>query len=388
MNEVYKSKFFTFYIVLLLIMTSGTVLVGQLYYQPGLALLFVSSLFMFKQEFNSTKLLLVIYLIIILFMNFLITLPGDIFFYIGLGIKIIAVTLILNTLQIKKAVSFYIYILAAICILSLIFYVFGLVNPNFVRNNIPLIEVWGHGVRITPFYVYQDWIFTRNNGVYWEPGAFQAFINISILLTIKSDMKSNKKRNFLILFIITLFTTFSTTGYLVFLLILISQLRALKLNVKKLILIFGGILSIILVEGQFKVISNKFNSNSESYASFLRRSYDFNMGLELIHRKPIFGWGFENTDIFKLFSYQSSSNGLLMLGVSVGLPALIAYIIVYYINIKKVVWSKKESILLVLVFIIFISTENLMFQPLFLAPLFLLNSPWRKIEINEIVIRR
>ena len=65
----------------------------------------------------------------------------------------------------------------------------------------------------------------RNSGIFWEPGAYQGFINIAFLLNfhnIPKLLRTGKLQLFILL--AGFFTTFSTTGYLVFFIILICYL--------------------------------------------------------------------------------------------------------------------------------------------------------------------
>lgn len=76
----------------------------------------------------------------------------------------------------------------------------------------------------------------RNNGPFWEPGAFAGYIAISFLLFLEepSYIFKNKKKSLVVL--TALITTFSTMGYLVVLL-LIFLLYTKKTNKFKLILL-------------------------------------------------------------------------------------------------------------------------------------------------------
>ena len=57
--------------------------------------------------------------------------------------------------------------------------------------------------------VYQDMLINRNSGMFWEPGAFQAFANIALLFEVE---RSIVRPNRLFVFILTILTTGSSTG--------------------------------------------------------------------------------------------------------------------------------------------------------------------------------
>ena len=54
----------------------------------------------------------------------------------------------------------------------------------------------------------------RTGGIFWEPGVFQMYLNMAILLELTLGNAKNKIRT--VIYIIALFLTFSTTGFLAF----------------------------------------------------------------------------------------------------------------------------------------------------------------------------
>ncbi|AHW62272.1 hypothetical protein SAMN05444285_12635 [Draconibacterium orientale] len=61
----------------------------------------------------------------------------------------------------------------------------------------------------------------RNAGFAWEPGGFATFINLAILINlIRNNMSINSNKHFFV-FVFTLITTFSTTGYSIFIIIIL-----------------------------------------------------------------------------------------------------------------------------------------------------------------------
>ena len=58
--------------------------------------------------------------------------------------------------------------------------------------------------------------FPRNQGIFWEPGAYQTFLNIAAAITLFSPAFQKKRAKYTAIFALAVFTTFSTTGYVVF----------------------------------------------------------------------------------------------------------------------------------------------------------------------------
>ncbi|PKM44131.1 MAG: hypothetical protein CVV03_08020 [Firmicutes bacterium HGW-Firmicutes-8] len=114
----------------------------------------------------------------------------------------------------------FINIILVISIFSIVFTVFGeVIRPHI--SNFPLVE-GQFGVSYRNLYVYMFPTFSpiRNSGIFYEPGAFQFFLNISIYM-LMSQNKFKKHLFKFVIFAIALYLTNSTTGYLVFICLLI-----------------------------------------------------------------------------------------------------------------------------------------------------------------------
>lgn len=184
-------------------------------------------------------------------------------------------------------------------------------NINIVRYN------------YSNLFIYIDTTrYTRNTGMFWEPGAYQTFLNIALLFEILKNKFNAKK---VIIFIITILTTYSTTGYLALLLIVCIFINKKDSNINKkgryaiigflflLIvgiyfnqeLIFGSSLS----NGQQTVLGKLFNfdlSNSAASSASVRY-YAIIKPIALFFQSPIFGHGYEGLKK-KLFDYTLGMN--------------------------------------------------------------------------------
>ena len=98
-------------------------------------------------------------------------------------------------------------------------------------------------------------IYFRNYGLFWEPGAFQIFLNLALIF--EMFFINTPRKSKIIVYIITIITTFSTTGYIVLTLILISYfIRSKKIKIKWVLIL---IILIVLIIALFKnVIPKKY----------------------------------------------------------------------------------------------------------------------------------
>ena len=101
----------------------------------------------------------------------------------------------------------------------------------------------------------------RNAGFAWEPGAFAIYINIAIFFNLMRNKFQLKNNKHLWVFIPALATTFSTTGYSIFILLIFFYLY--NQNAVKMILLIPFMVIITIVMFTFPFMSNKIIDNLE-----------------------------------------------------------------------------------------------------------------------------
>lgn len=181
-----------------------------------------------------------------------------------------------------------------------------------------------------------------------------------------------------VVFLITIITIFSTTGFLVFILLnLIYFKKFFHLN-KKNILYLGLFLVLLLASFIYltPIIYDKFDSNSNSFASFLSRYYDLLISANMFIDNIFFGYGFgsqiekaipygENLIKYDLYSAPTGADGITMLISQVGILGfilLVPFLFPKYINHLSVLDKIVISISLFLMF----NTENFTFILIFI----------------------
>tara|TARA_Y100001978_G_scaffold75575_1_gene67785 strand:- start:1686 stop:2909 length:1224 start_codon:yes stop_codon:yes gene_type:complete len=215
--------------------------------------------------------------------------------------------------------------------------------------------------------------FVRNQGIFWEPGVLQIFLNL--LLFIISFVK--KKKGFIFwLTIIAILTTFSTTGLVV---MFVQLLLSFSSEVRKNILFLPfTILSIILLYNITKKnISDKLHGSGQY--SFQARLIDLVQPFYMVSQNPITGVGLDDEKFIKIrqnpsFSLnlktidfanvneKGSTNSIMFFLAAAGIPfTLLILLLLYFQNfiIEKRKW-----------FFIFILI-SLMTEPIMLRPFFL-----------------
>ncbi len=221
--------------------------------------------------------------------------------------------------------------------------------------------------------------FCRNQGLFWEPGVLQVFLNLFFFL----EAFIYKRNRWLLLIGFVILGTYSTTGII----ILIGQLVYLfiqRFNENKLFLpiIFLSFVPIYLV---FSInIEEKFKGNR--IFSFQKRLFDFTQPIFIAAANPLTGVGLD-LDQFQKLRYEfyiddkslelinetlgvslkaagtsaGSANSLTFLLAAMGFPTAILFVFMFLR--QKIINDHK----LLFFFIVFASVMS---EPLFLRPFF------------------
>ena len=221
--------------------------------------------------------------------------------------------------------------------------------------------------------------FCRNQGLFWEPGVLQVFLNLFFFL----EAFIYKRNRWLLLIGFVILGTYSTTGII----ILIGQLVYLfiqRFNENKLFLpiIFLSFVPIYLV---FSInIEEKFKGNR--IFSFQKRLFDFTQPIFIAAANPLTGVGLD-LDQFQKLRYEfyiddkslelinetlgvslkaagtsaGSANSLTFLLAAMGFPTAILFVFMFLR--QKIINNHK----LLFFFIVFASVMS---EPLFLRPFF------------------
>ncbi len=114
----------------------------------------------------------------------------------------------------------FIRVMKLITIVSLVFFTLYLIIPSL--DNMFVVQNRGGSMLYSCLGIFVKMVGkTRNCGLFWEPGAFQAFVNIALIFEISKDDCNIKN---ILWFAIGVATTFSTTGYMVLALLIIFYL--------------------------------------------------------------------------------------------------------------------------------------------------------------------
>lgn len=404
-NAVYRanlSRLFKYAIVLWTIINSGSLIFID-FWQVNTAINYICISFLFF-TYLATKyvakqgpiqLLSKLVFVIILFMFMMVSLilhkdSGAFISYIQLAMAILWGLILSEWIEIELFGSIYANIMLYLAIISLLFFSLGSGLESLISN---VKITYNQNVPFKNLYVYLYSIFNpnRNMGIFWEPGAFQAFLNIGLIQILFAKKRRNRFIKSLIL-LIAIYTTFSTTGYIVSVLILCAYAfknRDVKDRGWQLLFISAFILVILTSPFYVSNLSNKFSPQSGRSLSYETRVNSTLLDLMLMTKNPVIGVGLgaymqEFDDISNMLNKYADSapNTFTQLGAMFGalfLSIILFGFLRYPFSFDTGILSK--LLLAISVFTIFCS-ENFYHLPLFYVLIFYgLN---RRNKVNEL----
>jgi hypothetical protein len=168
----------------------------------------------------------------------------------------------------------------------------------------------------------------RNSGAFWEPGGFASFLNLSLAIhLIKNDFRFDIHARIII---VTLLTTFSTTGYVVFFLVTLfamsnriaGNISPGKLGIRIFLFASLGLFFSYLfyavpifrkkIDTQIsaqQIIIGDIDFDNPNYRS-LGRFGSMIVDIRSIQDRPIFGRGYSDAEFRNQFENYNFTNGL------------------------------------------------------------------------------
>ena len=391
-----KHKFFDTILLLLLVFSTGGLLFA-FYRNQFSVILFCLSLFsllfmgknLSKSVFNTSIFTLILFCLIICF-NFTSSLGTQSYIKYGFHLLNISSCVFISTHFINNRDAVY-FLKRMRWVLRLILYysIFNFLFYFFVKGNLSSITYNTDKIVSTFNYIFfyapersslniLGIEFVRNQGWFWEPGINQIYLNI--LLYIEGFVfKRNKWIISLIVFAI--FTTYSTSGIILMILIFLFIFKSsIKQNP---ILIFLAVS--VAIPFYFLAKSNVVEKLETS--SFQKRYFDLVQTISIIKDYPLTGIGLDdsffsdfrsshfisnnllnsfeestNLELRAISTDKGSSNSLTYLILAMGIP-ISSFLL--YCMFKQTLFPDRKRIFMMIVFVS-VFTEPLLLRPFFL----------------------
>jgi len=390
-----KQKFFDSLIVFMLVMSSGGLLFvfnRNLLYGVFVAILSASYFLMrnkiLKINFNSSIITLLI-LFGLLIINYLFAVNEqelNKYYYYFMVISL-SVFSLMHFGDNKNRLLLSLYtVLRIIVVHSLLNFSFFF----FIKDNLSVISSTYHECETFLnffFYTTERGIITlfglefcRNQGLFWEPGILQVFLNLFFFL---NAFIFKKNRFMLALTAVAIVTTYSTTGIALLLLqSLVYILKEMKDN-KLLVLIFLFFTIPVIMIFNLNV---EEKVQGEKQASFQKRLFDLTQPFFIAVEYPLTGIGLDLNQFQKMreeFYFSSanldalqdqmgvdsktvgtdkgSSNSIMFLFATMGFPTTIIFLFMFF-NQQIIIDTKWLFMIIMLI--------SVMSEPLLLRPFF------------------
>lgn len=217
--------------------------------------------------------------------------------------------------------------------------------------------------------------FVRNQGLFWEPGILQIFLNILLFLQFFVFQTSKRKIATTIFIILT---TFSTAGFLIMLIQILYKVKSL-LSLKNFLYILP--LSAILLLVFYPLIEANLTDKlvGDNATSSFVRFFDALQSLVIISDYPLTGIGItiesyfklqteKYYDVFGIFSYLPTGNTNSILGTLVFLGVPFGASFLYFLYHQSIVTVNKN--LFFIMMLIALSSEPLLLRPFFFFLIF------------------
>lgn len=214
----------------------------------------------------------------------------------------------INAYSLDDFSRLYTKVLFVLAVFSLVLHILFSLNSSIIKLGMPLVNTKG----VVGYFWLGSTVTIpingelRNAGIFWEPGAFQFFLVLAFILQLYSD---KKKKKYLIIYLITLYTTLSTTGlFCLILLVILWVSETKKINQNTTIVLMIVFVSLGLVyfysiksnsylyytifaktEGLLNLILGR---GSETGGSDLVRFESIYYPLKALLKSPIIGVGF------------------------------------------------------------------------------------------------
>ena len=291
-----------------------------------------------------------------------------------LSLRLLIAGAIVSYISFKNFSLIYISIVKFLALTSLLTWVvvyldIGSIFPNFTSfgtrefTNYILFGVISDGTQLY-----------RISGLWWEPGAFQLFINIAYMFEIINNRKISYKK--FLLYCIFISGVGSTTGVIVFLLLSAAHFFKNR-NYIFPVIIFFSIFLVILIS--FNIAGfDKFDSSSTSYESFSSRYLDAVISFNMFIDNIFIGYGYGALDKYipygvNLIGYDAyysgggepyGTSGILMLVAQCGV-LMIVFLLPVFIPKFASHLPLVSRILISLSILILFNTENLAYFLIF-----------------------
>ncbi|MFN8248986.1 MAG: hypothetical protein U0T68_08560 [Ferruginibacter sp.] len=319
----------------------------------------------------------------------------------GLIMRILTAYLAIRLIG-QHYVTYFVRVMVVLSIISLIIFIPIMIKPDLMqtlKDATPAFmsykyELWGMEIDRKTLIVYnfvEEIDRLRNNGPFWEPGAFGGYLVIVYMLNTIREARLLGPIN--ILFIVTILTTQSTTAYLALFAFIVFYIffEDYSYATKSLIIVFGvagyiAFQTIPFLGDKIKEENAGAKDAIETVGGDTRMASAI-LDWEDIKGYPLAGRGiWDETRVDKKFQYAIRNNGFTNFIAQWGILFFLFYFYWYYRGFSEFcrIYGGNAFIPIVLILVIWLLSfsENYFDSPFFWSLVFL-SIPLREVEAEE-----
>ncbi len=294
----------------------------------------------------------------------------DYTFFLAMLLKLFMLLIISNSMTVDKFKKIFTEIMFFEAVISIIcFVLITIVKVDVLpyQEEIQVIKQSGNGydiIYLTPYYTVgalsSGGNYIRNSGIFVESPMHQIFLNLALLFTMEgfSGIGKKKRNMFIIIFVLSIISTRSMGGYLVFMCVIAWYLfcsnRAVS-NIRNKLIAFFLAVCFLLYN---LMISGTFDRLIYGTGTMITRTNDTLGAFRMSLLHPIIGDGAFNEHHVsaELYGVTTGSNGLMSLLYYYGYPIIALYLIRILYVVKKhfkknMLWMVLFGILLLTLFV-------------------------------------
>lgn len=369
-----------YFLCFLVILSCRTVYVHSINYNistiVSLMLMFIIIFLIFirhDKKIKTKKIFFIVFLICYIFFYLIMAVKTNVMSFVKNFLIILPLFMIylsmLNRNELGELLKKYSRIIIGLAVCSLFFYLFGSCMKVLKPNIVTILE-WGGNTKVNGYFFLHFDVQTtsffgksilRNTGIFVEGPMYSLQLILAYAFILFEDRKVINKKS--IILAITLFTTLSTTGMIIF--VILSFYKFLKFGEKKTKILILPIALIICVFAVIILFNGKKNdTNSNSYSI---RTDDIKVAIMSFKNNPIFGDGYMNNSVaisnmsdFRLYNTGLSSTFAVIL-IQGGIYFSIIYILpIIFLMVKS--YREKDYEIFVIAIVEFLLYFTTIFQ--------------------------
>ncbi len=289
-----------------------------------LIIIYVLYLMRFRLQFSNNKCKVYAYVVMVILFFGISMLHQDNINRIGVVIIYMSLSLLIcMQFSFEEYVRCFNLVMYFISVFAILFTVLAYIFPKFIRTFPVIVNSSGARIYTCGFAGLLEGVVgepaVRTQGIFWEPGVFQIYLNLAIAFELLYKEKIESKK--IIAYIVALFLTFSTTGYIVFIWIVLSysflkkskngNSVAKRISIITLLLVIGVI--VLHFTPIWDMVFGKIvDRNNENFGSMTTRMAGIIVSSRIAVENPLVGIGMNsmNEEFFSVaYSLRSILGG-------------------------------------------------------------------------------